>query len=171
MTTSSIRVQVEEFISMRASLGFEVRHHGRHLRNFARYAALEGHQGPLTIKLAVDWAMSSCAGDMARGERRLGAVRQFAKHRQAWEPKTQVPPVGTIGHIPRHRPPPHIYGREEVVALLEKCDRLLPRGTETQDLSSVLLLARIDRAESARSTATRMSGCRPGQRFAAHPGE
>jgi len=128
MSASCISIHVEEFLSMRAALGFEVEHHGWLLRDFARYAENADHRGALTIELAVDWAMSPCAGDTARGERRLGAVRQFARHRQAFEPETQVPPVGFIGQIPRHRPPPHIYSDAEIAALLCECGRLRPQG-------------------------------------------
>ena len=127
MTTSDMSAQVEDFLSMRAALGFDIAHHGWLLRNFARYAERVGHRGPVTTDLAVGWAMSPCAGDAARSERRLGAVRQFARHRQAFEPETAVPPVGLIGHVPRHRPPPHIYGEAEISALVEACRRLRPR--------------------------------------------
>jgi len=119
--------RVEEYLSMRAALGFYVEQHGWLLRDFARYADRIGHRGPVTIALAVGWATSPCAGNGARGERRLGAVRQFARHCLAFEPETAVPPVGLVGHIPRHRPPPHIYSAVEISELLAACGCLLPR--------------------------------------------
>jgi len=127
MTASDMRAQVEDFLSMRAALGFNVENHGWLLRDFARYAKRVGHRGPVTIDLAVRWAISPCEGDAARGERRLGAIRQFARHRLTFEPGTAIPPVGLIGRIPRRRPPPHIYSEAEVAALIKECGRLRPQ--------------------------------------------
>ena len=83
------------------------------------------HHGPITIDLAVQWGLSSCPGDPARAERRLGAVRQFARHRAAFDPATEIPPAGLLGRIPR-RKQPHIYSDAEISALLRECGRLWP---------------------------------------------
>lgn len=143
LTASDMGAQVEDYLSMRAALGFNVENHRWLLRDFVSYAKRVGHRGPMTIDLAVSWAISPCAGDAARGERALGAIRQFGKHRQAFEPGTAIPPVGLIGHIPRRRPPPHIYSEEEVSALVEECGRLrqehLDRYTAVDGLMTTLV--------------------------------
>ena len=127
MKPSSIRAQVEDFLTMRSELGFNIENQSWLLRDFARYTERVDHCGPITIDLAVRWAVSPCAGDPARAERRLGVVRRFARHRVVFEPETEVPPVGFIGHT-RRRQQPHVYSDAEVSALLKECSRLLPRN-------------------------------------------
>jgi integrase len=112
---------------MRSALGFDIEKQSWLLRDFARYAERVEHCGPITIDLAVRWAVSPCTGEPARAERRLGAVRQFARHRMVFEAETEVPPVGFIGRIPR-RQQPHIYSDAEISALLRECGRLVPRN-------------------------------------------
>jgi integrase len=61
-----------------------------------------------------------------RAERRLSAVRQFARHLASFDPATEIPPVGLLGHA-RGRKQPHIYSDAEISALLQECSRLQPR--------------------------------------------
>ena len=128
MTPSSMLAQVDDYLAMRGELGFDVESQRWHLRDFARYAEQVEHRGPVSTDLAVRWALLSRPGDPARAERRLGAVRQFARYRAVFEPETEIPPAGSIGRIPRRNRQPHIYSDEEIAALLRECDRLLPRG-------------------------------------------
>ena len=127
MTSVSMLAQVDDFLAMRVELGFGVENQRWLLRDFARYAEQVGHRGPVSVDLAVRWALLSQPGDPARAERRLGAVRQFAKHRVIFEPETEIPPPGFIGRIPHRKRQPHIYSDAEVSALLRECGRLLPR--------------------------------------------
>ena len=127
MMPSSMRDQVDDYLAMRSELGFDVEGQRWLLRDFIRYAERVDHRGPISIDLAVGWALSSCPGDPARAERRLGAVRQLARHRVVFDPKTEIPPAGCIGRIPRRRQQPHIYTDAEISALLGECSRLRPR--------------------------------------------
>ena len=127
MTPPKWPALVEDYLALRHNLGFDVEQLGWLLRNFARYAERTEHRGPLTVDLAVRWALSSGPGDPARGERRLWAVRQFARHRAVFDPATEVAPAGLLGRIPG-RKPPHIYSDAEISALLRECSRLRPRG-------------------------------------------
>ena len=108
MMPSSMRDQVDDYLSMRSELGFDVESQRWLLRDFTRYAERVDHRGPVSIDLAVGWALSSCPGDPARAERRLGAVRQLARHRAVFEPKTvsfltsMNPLGGRFSH--RHEP-------------------------------------------------------------------
>ena len=127
MTPSSLLAHVEDYLAMRGELGFDVEGSRWLLRDFARHAARIEHCGPVSIDLAVNWALASHPGDPARAERRLGVVRQFAKHRAVFEPETEIPPAGFIGRVPRRQRQPHIYTDAEISALLRECSRLLPR--------------------------------------------
>lgn len=127
MTPESFLVLVDDYLAMRRDLGFDAEGLRWLLRDFARYAEQIEHRGPITLDLAVRWALSSRPGDPARAERRLRAVRQFARYRTAFDPATEVPPAGLFGRIPR-RKQPHIYSDEEISALLQECRRLQPLG-------------------------------------------
>jgi integrase len=117
---------VDEYLAVRRDLGFEVETLRWLLRDFAGYTVRIEHRGPITVDHAVRWAISSRSGDPARGERRLWAVRQFARYRAAFDPATEIPPAGLLGRRPR-RKQPHIYSDAEISALLRECDRLQPR--------------------------------------------
>jgi hypothetical protein len=125
MTPPRLLALVDNYLALRRNLGFDVEKLGWLLRDFARYTERTEHRGPITVDLAVQWALSPGSGDPARAERRLGAVRQFARHRAAFDPATEVPPAGLLGRIPRRRQP-HIYSDAEISALLRECSRLWP---------------------------------------------
>ncbi len=127
MTPPSLLHLVEEYLSFRRGLGFELKSPAWSLRDFGRYADRVGHQGPLTVDLAVQWALSSRPNNPAQAERRLSTVRQFARHRAIFDPTTEIPPAGYFGRIER-RKQPHIYSDEEVTALLHQASLLWPRG-------------------------------------------
>jgi integrase len=126
MTPPKWLVLVEDYLALRRDLGFDIERLGWLLRNFARYTEQIEHRGPITVDLAVRWALSSGVGDPARAERRLWAVRRFAQHRAAFDAATEVPPAGLLGRVPR-RPQPHIYSDAEISALLRECGQLWPR--------------------------------------------
>lgn len=125
MTPPSLLAFVDDYLALRRGLGFDVEKLRWLLRDFARYAERVGHHGPITVDLAVRWALSSCSGNPVRAERRLWAVRQFARHRVAFDPATEVPPTGLLGRVPR-RQQPHIYSDAEICALLGECRQLQP---------------------------------------------
>src|SRR5439155_22576168 len=127
MTPPSLLALVDDYLVLRHSLAFDVEKLRWRLRDFARYTERIEHRGPITVDLAVQWALSSCPGDPARAERRLGAVRQFARHRAAFDSSTELPPAGLLGRIPR-RKQPHIYSDAEISALLRECNQLRPRA-------------------------------------------
>lgn len=118
---------VEDYLVMRRSLGFDIERIRWLLRDFVHFLGRIEHRGPITIDLAARWALSSHSSDPARAERRLWAVRQFARHLAAFDPATEIPPAGLFGRIGR-RHQPHIYSDAEITALLRECGRLQPRG-------------------------------------------
>jgi integrase len=117
---------VEDYLATRRDLGFDVERHQWLLWNFARFTDRIRYHGPITVELALRWAMSSCPGQPVRAERRLSAVRQFARHLSSLEPATEIPPVGLLGHA-TGRCQPHIYSDAEISALLRECRHLQPR--------------------------------------------
>ena len=116
---------VDEYLALRRGLGFKLESPSWMLHDFARYADRIGHRGPITVDLAVDWAQRSTSTDAAQAVRRLGAVRQFARHRATIDPANEVPPAGLLGPRPG-RKQPHIYSEAEVAALREQARLLRP---------------------------------------------
>ena len=118
---------VDEYLNARRGLGFGLETDEGFLRDFARHAERIGHNGPVTIELAVRWALASRSTNPVQAARRLAIVRQFAQYRALVDPATEVPPVGFLGPIPRRRSTPHIYTEAEIAALLEQARCLRPR--------------------------------------------
>jgi integrase len=126
MTSPSFVDLVEEYLTLRRALGFDLESPRWLLLDFARHADRLGHEGPLTVDLAVQWALRSRSSDPAQATRRLSAVRQFARHRAMVDPANAVPPAGLLGRVPS-RKQPHIYSDAEITALLREARLLLPR--------------------------------------------
>jgi len=128
MTDSNLLAQVEEYLSFRRGLGFDLGSAACHLRSFARYAEQVGHRGPITVDLATRWALRSRSREPAQAVRRLAMVRLFARHRALIDPATEIPPVDLLGRKPGRRKQPHIYSDAEIRSLLQQASRMRPRG-------------------------------------------
>jgi len=118
---------VEEYLSFRRGLGFDLRTPAWTLRSFARHADELGLQGHLTVDVVVQWARSGCPEEPARASRRLAKVRGFVRYLAMLDPATEVPSAGVLGTRSR-RKPPHLYSDEEIAALLAQARLLWPRG-------------------------------------------
>jgi integrase len=125
MRNQNFSALVEDYLAMRHSLGFDIERIRWLLRDFVHFIGRIEHRGPITVDLAARWALSSHSSDPARAERRLWAVRQFARHLAAFDPDTEIPPAGLFGRVTR-RSRPHIYSDAEITALLQECSRLQP---------------------------------------------
>ncbi len=128
-TKASVRATVDEYLTMRHQLGFQLRVEGHLLKAFARFADEAGHKGPITTELALRWAMSPL--DCARWYYawRLDLVRRLARSRVGMDPGTEVPPEGLLGSVRCPRREPHIYSDTELSDLLRHAARLgLPGG-------------------------------------------
>lgn len=49
-------LKVARYLAYRRSLGYELKWEGKALADFGHYADQSGHQGPLTLALALKWA-------------------------------------------------------------------------------------------------------------------
>lgn len=124
---SPMSEKVEQYLQFRRGLGYKLRTEGRLLQQFAAFADVADHRGPLTTELAMRWARLPADGDRLYWARRLEVVRCFARHLAITEPNTQVPPRGLLG--PAHRrTTPYIYSEAEVAALVAAARGLVPSG-------------------------------------------
>jgi len=108
---------VDEYLSYRHKLGFQLKIEGKELLRFARFADQANHHGPLTAELAIRWAALPQKADSLYRARRLDLVRRFANYRALFDPATEIPPEKIFGPSYR-RTPPHIYSDKEIADLL-----------------------------------------------------
>ena len=66
MTPPSFHRLVDEYLTTRRGLGFDLETAEGLLRDFASHADRVGHDGPVTIELAVEWARSSRSSNPAQ---------------------------------------------------------------------------------------------------------
>jgi integrase len=115
--------KVRTYLAHRRALGFQLKSEGLRLLEFARYADALGHRGPLTTRLALNWACLPESADGLYRARRLEIARTFAKHLVPTEPRTQIPPRHLLGPAHRRRSP-HLYSSAQLQQLLRRAGQL-----------------------------------------------
>ena len=153
MTPPRLRALVDEYLTVRRGLGFGLETPGWLLRSFARFADRIGHHGPVTTNLAVQWVLASQSRDPAQATRRLSALRPFARYCALFDAATEIPPVGLLGRLPRHKPS-HVYSETEIAAVLQQTAAgppsvAAPRAS-LSDLRRVLFAVDLDRIAAVR---------------------
>ena len=112
----SIAPQLDRYLSVRRSLGYDLRTEERRLRRFVRFADQEGapHIG---TALFLRWDASLPAAATSTRSARLSAVRLFAQWLSSIDPAHEVPPRGLL---PDHsgRPRPRIYSEAEIASII-----------------------------------------------------
>jgi integrase/recombinase XerD len=119
---SRLHERVEQYLSIRRSLGFKLEDHGRLLPGFATYLDQAG-QAVLSVEAALAWAMQPQMVQPFRWKQRLSVVRGFARWLQALDPATHVPPADLLAYR-RARPTPYIFSDAEISALLDAAGEL-----------------------------------------------
>jgi len=119
---TSLRQAVQDYLSLRRSLGFKLRCAGALLLKFAAFAEDRGAEY-VTISLALEWATLPPHQKTATWADRMKAVRVFARYQQAIDARTEVPPSGLLPYRPP-RARPYLYTDEEISRLLEATARL-----------------------------------------------
>ena len=120
---NTLREALQQYLSLRRSLGFKLREDGARLSDFVTFME-QRNASYITHELAISWAQAPTALP-AEWARRLGFVRVFARHRSAIDPRTQVPPNGLLPQ-PSTRIQPYIYSDAEIQALLNAALKMRP---------------------------------------------
>ena len=124
MTT--LRVAVQEYLSLRRGLGFQLRDAGKMLPDFVTF--LEQHGASvISSRLALDWAQQPSTVQPTEWARRLSIVRGFARYRSATDSRTEIPPDGLLPYRPK-RARPYLYSDAEIQALLRAALKLPSHG-------------------------------------------
>lgn len=117
--------RIDEYLTYRRELGFDLKFDESVLRSFARFASITGSHAHLTVALATDWARSSKRGKPLTWARRIEVLRGFAFYCMRLDEATEIPQRNLFGSAHR-RLVPHIFTDAELVALLEATKDLLP---------------------------------------------
>lgn len=124
---TTMHALVESYLANRRHAGFALHIEGQQLLRFAHFAEQSGHQGPLTLDLAIRWATASRRPGPLTAARRIEVLRGFAGYCQQLVPATEIPPLRLFGRGHR-RLTPHIYTDKEICALLAATANLFPVG-------------------------------------------
>jgi integrase/recombinase XerD len=89
----SLHQAIDDYLSLRRSLGFKLREYGACLREFVWFLKTNG-SAHITHKLAVEYATRRQGEKPVSWSRRLIIIRGFARYRFGADPRTQIPPIG-----------------------------------------------------------------------------
>ena len=112
----ALREGVRDYLVLRRGLGFKLRLAGPALVKFISFLEREG-AAYITNELSVRWAMQPRECKPAWWAGRLGFVRGFARHYQATDPRTEIPPAALLPYRPS-RARPYLYSDREIKRLL-----------------------------------------------------
>ena len=121
---TGIRQATDDYLAVRRALGYKLEDHGWLLADFASFLDAAG-AATVTTGLALDWATlpEDCLPSWHAA--RLRVVRGFARHLQALDPATEVPPAGLLASRNR-RAVPYLYSDADVSALMAATASLRP---------------------------------------------
>lgn len=107
---------LKDYLDVRRALGYKLAENGRQLAGFIAYVEAAG-ASTVTTELAVAWATQPKGCTPVWWSRRLAMVRGFARHLQALDPATEVPPLGVLPYRCR-RVAPYVYSDADITALM-----------------------------------------------------
>lgn len=119
-----LRNAAEEYLAMRRGLGFRLEKTGDLLLDFTSFMQERG-ESRITNDLAVRWAKLPADAHPTWWAARLSAVRLFARHWSATDPRTQVPPADLMP-CRYNRRSPYFYSQSQITRLLRAARRLEP---------------------------------------------
>jgi len=138
---SDLHQAVVDYIRVRRALGSKLERHHRLLENFAAYLEAAGAR-TVTTELALAWAwLPGPDAHPTYVSNRLSVVRGFARHLQALDPATEVPPVRLLPRT-NCRATPYLYSDAEIAALLTAARSLTPalRAATYETLIALLMV-------------------------------
>jgi integrase len=136
---SALYQAVDDYISVRRSLGFKLEDYPWMLYDFVGYLEAVG-VSTVTAELAVAWAQLPGEGaHLSYLGKRLCVVRGFARHLAAFDPATEVPSAELL-HWQECRAIPFIYSEQDIAALMAAARSLAPelRGATYETLIGLL---------------------------------
>jgi integrase/recombinase XerD len=121
---TAIHQAIGDYLAVRRTLGYKREDHGWLLAGFASFLEAAGAH-TVTTRLAMEWATLPQDTLPSWHAARLRVVRGFARHLQALDPATEVPPASLLAGRNR-RAVPCLYSDAEVAALMAATASLRP---------------------------------------------
>jgi integrase len=119
---NDLHAALDEYLSVRRTLGFKLRDEGTALPKFLRFLEKKG-ASYITTDLALQWATLPQNVLPSHWACRLAMVRIFAQFRSAVDRRTEIPPQGLLPYRYR-RKTPYIYDDDEISRLLKAASHL-----------------------------------------------
>ncbi|MBE7420469.1 MAG: tyrosine-type recombinase/integrase [Burkholderiaceae bacterium] len=119
---TALRQALVDYLSLRRSLGYQLRRPEKLLHQFLDFLDAAGAQ-TITTELALAWACQPKNGGENWWGYRLSAVRVFAAYVHAEDASAEVPPRELLPCRP-HRAVPYLYSERDIAALVDAADRL-----------------------------------------------
>jgi integrase len=119
---SELRQAIEQYLTLRRGLGFELREAETVLRRFLAFAEREGASS-ITTDLVLRWTRQPSRAQPATWASWVAIVRRLARWWSATDPRTEVPPEGLLPHRFR-RQRPYIYSDDEIERLVRTAAQL-----------------------------------------------
>ena len=121
---SPLAQAVTEYLQLRRALGYKLEREGRELPRFVEF--LEQHDTTaITTELALAWAIQPADATRRYWNQRLTIVRRFARHMQASDPRTEVPPSDLLP-AKKRRAVAYLYSEEEIEQLMQAARKIRP---------------------------------------------
>lgn len=120
-STVDLHRRLEEYLTIRRSLGFKLDRDGKLLAQFVGYLRDQG-AGTITVDHAVRW-VNQASGGRSWLAFRMSVVRGFAGYLHALDPAVPVPPADLFP-AGSHRAVPFLYSADELAALISATDTL-----------------------------------------------
>ncbi len=108
--------KAREYVSLRRSMGFIFDTQEDYLESFGEYADKHARGKPLTLKLAMEWAVLP-NGAKTYHSLRLSFLRPFARYLLVSDPRTELIPDRILGPC-SSRIIPYLYSREDISRLM-----------------------------------------------------
>ena len=138
MNANLISKQVEDYISYKKSLGYQIIVESQELRRFSDYTVSLGYKNSLTSRIAIQWASLNPNYSRWYMSRRLETVRTFAKYICIFDSKAEMPLNGVFGKC-HGRKNPFIYTKKDILILMQAASKLhSPDGLRALTISTVL---------------------------------
>ncbi len=110
---------LDDYLALRRGLGYKLEQAERFLSDFVNYVEAQGSCF-VTTKLALAWATLPTDASSNWKAERLCVVRGFAKYRQAFDPRTELPCQGLLP-FRKTRKTPYLYSDKDIEELLNAC--------------------------------------------------
>lgn len=129
----------QEYLALRRALGFKLYRETWLLPDFVGFLTAHG-SAFITTDLAVQWALQPLGTSAQWCAKRLAAIRCFARHQRAFDPRTEIPPPDLIPYRANRRHP-YLYTQAEIAALMREARALRPAVMAATNETLIGLLA------------------------------